>query len=307
MLGPRPTIHSCEAGGPAFAVPGAGHRPRRKQGAGAQHRLDLPPDNSRGARRVARAAGAQMHSDDSVSASSSCPALCQASTETGKASAAARGWPGQARPSPAKPGQARPRRNWGGDFLLFGAARLFSDSSARKRNSGPQGSVGYLDPRFSRGDVYLSRGARGFDAAWWLIVMKDVSMRAEQDSETGETEAEDLFEMANLYPDTTGLPITVWVGPRGTARHDVRVKVNMTHGNQMNIANTAVVGVRPTPRVLARPAFAGRCAGGLPMGRRECGGAGRVLGGTDRHGGDDPCVETAVASTRRARCAPGSP
>jgi hypothetical protein len=29
------------------------------------------------------------------------------------------------------------------------------------------------------------------------------------------------------------------------------VKVNTTHGNQMNIANTAVVGVRPTPHVIA--------------------------------------------------------
>src|SRR5215813_7532161 len=61
----------------------------------------------------------------------------------------------------------------------------------------------------------------------------------------------DLFEMANLYPDTTGLPMTVWVSPRGNARHDVRVKVNMTHGDQMNIANTAIVGVRPTPSVIA--------------------------------------------------------
>jgi hypothetical protein len=57
--------------------------------------------------------------------------------------------------------------------------------------------------------------------------------------------------MANLFPRTTGLPMTVWVSPRGNARHDVRVKVNMTHGNQMNIANTAVVGVRPTPHVAA--------------------------------------------------------
>jgi hypothetical protein len=29
------------------------------------------------------------------------------------------------------------------------------------------------------------------------------------------------------------------------------VKVNTTHGNQMNIANTAVVGVRPSPHVIA--------------------------------------------------------
>src|SRR5262245_44564031 len=61
----------------------------------------------------------------------------------------------------------------------------------------------------------------------------------------------DLFEMANFYPDPTGLPMTVWVSPRGNDRHDVRVKVNMTHGNQMNIADTAVVGVRPAPRVNA--------------------------------------------------------
>ena len=61
----------------------------------------------------------------------------------------------------------------------------------------------------------------------------------------------DLFEMANLYPATTGLPMTVWVSPRGGAQHDVRIKVNMAYGNQMSIANTAVVAVRPTPRLIA--------------------------------------------------------
>jgi hypothetical protein len=66
-----------------------------------------------------------------------------------------------------------------------------------------------------------------------------------------EPESDELFEMANLFPRTTGLPMTVWVRPRGNARHDVRVKVNMTHANQMNIANTAVVGIRPTPHVIA--------------------------------------------------------
>jgi hypothetical protein len=64
-------------------------------------------------------------------------------------------------------------------------------------------------------------------------------------------ESEDLFEMANLFPRTTGLPMTVWVSPRGNARHDVRIKVNMTHGNQMNPANTAVVGLRPAPHLIA--------------------------------------------------------
>jgi hypothetical protein len=64
-------------------------------------------------------------------------------------------------------------------------------------------------------------------------------------------QSDDLFEMANLFPRTTGLPMTVWVSPRGNARHDLRVKVNMTHGNQMNVANTAVVGVRPAPHLIA--------------------------------------------------------
>jgi hypothetical protein len=66
-----------------------------------------------------------------------------------------------------------------------------------------------------------------------------------------DNDADQLFEMANLFPRTTGLPMTVWVSPRGNARHDARVKVNITHGDQMNIANTAVVGVRPGPRIIA--------------------------------------------------------
>ena len=66
-----------------------------------------------------------------------------------------------------------------------------------------------------------------------------------------ERNTDELFEMANLFPRTTGLPMTVWVSPRGNARHDVRVKVNMTHGDQMNIANTAIIGVRPNPYLIA--------------------------------------------------------
>jgi len=50
-------------------------------------------------------------------------------------------------------------------------------------------------------------------------------------------EADALYEMVNIYPADSGLPMTVWAGPRGKARHDVRVKVNMTHGNRMTIGN----------------------------------------------------------------------
>jgi hypothetical protein len=65
-----------------------------------------------------------------------------------------------------------------------------------------------------------------------------------------EAETEDLYEMANLYPKHTGLPMVIWVSERGRARHDVRVKVSTRHGDRMNIHDTAVVGVRP-PSVLA--------------------------------------------------------
>jgi len=50
-----------------------------------------------------------------------------------------------------------------------------------------------------------------------------------------EPETDELFEIANLFPRTTGLPMTVWVSPRGNARHELRVKVNMPHGNQMGL------------------------------------------------------------------------
>ena len=66
-------------------------------------------------------------------------------------------------------------------------------------------------------------------------------------------EENELFEMANLYPRDTGLPMTIWVSPKGNARHDVRVKVCRAHGDRMVIDDTAVVGVRPEPRVIEGP------------------------------------------------------
>ena len=61
----------------------------------------------------------------------------------------------------------------------------------------------------------------------------------------------DLFEMTNLFPRRTGLPMTVWVGPRGRARHDLRVKVNTAHGPRAVIGDSAMVAVRPEPRLAA--------------------------------------------------------
>ena len=67
----------------------------------------------------------------------------------------------------------------------------------------------------------------------------------------GRLSDDDLWEMANLYPEDTGLPMTVWARPRGNARHDVSVKVSRTHGKRMTAGNTASVGVRPVPHLAA--------------------------------------------------------
>jgi hypothetical protein len=69
-------------------------------------------------------------------------------------------------------------------------------------------------------------------------------------SSTGLADAEpeaDLFELANLYPRTTGLPMTIWASPRGRARHDARIKVCMTPGDRRDASTTAVVAARPVP------------------------------------------------------------
>ena len=62
---------------------------------------------------------------------------------------------------------------------------------------------------------------------------------------------EDFFEMAYLFPADTGLPMVVWVSEGGHARHDVRVKVNQSHGTRMLPGNLAAVAVRPAPRLVA--------------------------------------------------------
>jgi hypothetical protein len=59
--------------------------------------------------------------------------------------------------------------------------------------------------------------------------------------------------MANLYPRETGLPMTVWASPRGRARHDARIKVCRTRGDNMDPTNLATVAIRPSPRVVHGP------------------------------------------------------
>ena len=76
-------------------------------------------------------------------------------------------------------------------------------------------------------------------------------MRRHREQRRQEDEADvDLFTMTNLFPRRTGLPMTVWVSPRGRARHAARIKVNLRHGERMTIGNTAVVRLEPLPEVV---------------------------------------------------------
>ena len=66
-------------------------------------------------------------------------------------------------------------------------------------------------------------------------------------------EKEDFFDMSNLRPKTTGLPMTIWVSHRGHARHDARVKVCRALGDRIDVEDVAVVGIRPEPALIEGP------------------------------------------------------
>jgi hypothetical protein len=72
-------------------------------------------------------------------------------------------------------------------------------------------------------------------------------------SESVSERADDFFEMANLSPTLTGLPMIVWISERGRAQHGARVKVSLVHGRRARPDRTASVSVRPTIEVVAGP------------------------------------------------------
>ena len=58
---------------------------------------------------------------------------------------------------------------------------------------------------------------------------------------------DDLFLMVNVRGRSSGLPMNVWIGPRGHARHVARIKVQMDHGPQFDVDNLAVVSAEDDP------------------------------------------------------------
>jgi hypothetical protein len=63
-------------------------------------------------------------------------------------------------------------------------------------------------------------------------------------------EEEAPFERGNLRPQTTGLPMTIWVSERGRARHAPRIKVSLQHGPKIDVANTLSATIEDEPRLI---------------------------------------------------------
>ena len=57
------------------------------------------------------------------------------------------------------------------------------------------------------------------------------------------------YVMINLRGRSTGLPMNIWIGPKGGARHGPRIKVQMNHRQRFDLKNLAVVNTAIDPEV----------------------------------------------------------
>lgn len=60
---------------------------------------------------------------------------------------------------------------------------------------------------------------------------------------------DELFLTVNVRGRTSGLPMNIWIGPRGHARHAARIKVQPDHRERFDIDRLAVVSVEDPPEV----------------------------------------------------------
>jgi hypothetical protein len=61
------------------------------------------------------------------------------------------------------------------------------------------------------------------------------------------TVALDPFFAVNLAGRTTGLPMNIWLSPRGQAGHTARIWVQVNHHEQFDVDHLAVVSVADQP------------------------------------------------------------
>jgi hypothetical protein len=59
--------------------------------------------------------------------------------------------------------------------------------------------------------------------------------------------SDELFTMVNVRGRSSGLPMNIWIGPRGHARHAARIKAQMDHRQQFDLERLAVVSIEDDP------------------------------------------------------------
>ncbi|MBN2652605.1 MAG: hypothetical protein JXR63_09490 [Spirochaetales bacterium] len=73
-------------------------------------------------------------------------------------------------------------------------------------------------------------------------------------------EKEQLWEMANLRPVETGLPMVIWVSPAtGREQHSPRIKVQSVHGDRLSPDRLCSVSISLDPKLVAGSLSAGDC------------------------------------------------
>lgn len=55
----------------------------------------------------------------------------------------------------------------------------------------------------------------------------------------------------NYYQENTGLPMAIWVGPKGQAQHGPRIKMQRDYIQKMNAANLCSITVSDNPKIIA--------------------------------------------------------
>lgn len=76
-----------------------------------------------------------------------------------------------------------------------------------------------------------------------IAILREFSDEAEDD--------EELFFMANLTQEDTGLPMIVWASQRGKAQHGPRLKVSTHHGTHFDPYDTVSVTISDNPIIVA--------------------------------------------------------
>ncbi len=72
------------------------------------------------------------------------------------------------------------------------------------------------------------------------------------------SQEEDLFLMANLFQEDTGLPMIIWVSERGHTQHGPRIKVSKSHSAKVDIYNTVSVSITNKPEIVAGEGLSNR-------------------------------------------------